>query len=470
MPAGGPAAAWARWVAAPRAVPLALQRLGPVRARAWLGSGDGGARRALLGALADAWPVPPGLHERLARAEAGPNVVAPAAPEPRLVAREGTHAAPAVLPRGDAGEQEADALPSDVFVDAVTWLQALCSVLVEAPQRAGDPAVIAARAVSTIAADTAGPAASDGMSAMPALAPARPAAEAHPPSPRQRSEPGLAADHDDRRDPVAPAPVTTGWAARQENDPWTPEAPRAALPPLPRSAAAKARVALPTAATSTFDTRFGGLFFLLNVATALGLYGDFTQPQHRGLPGSPWHWLQRAGRAALGRRFRADPLDAWLQAQAGPATPWPRPAAWAASASQLAAFAGDRRPHHVLADDLGQRVLHPAGFVLAWQAGAPAAESPGTIVHRRHRRAAPPDLWTLTWPLVRARLGVALGLPHRAALALTVSLPARLQARDGRVELQFALAALPLALRFAGLDRDPGWLPAAGADIRFRFD
>ncbi|MCW5665809.1 MAG: hypothetical protein KIT35_18420 [Piscinibacter sp.] len=61
-------------------------------------------------------------------------------------------------------------------------------------------------------------------------------------------------------------------------------------------------------------------------------------------------------------------------------------------------------------------------------------------------------------------------LPPRAALALALELPARLRAGAGRVELQFALAGLPLALRFAGLDRDPGWLPAAGSDIRFRFD
>uniref|UniRef100_UPI00197C2A06 hypothetical protein n=1 Tax=Piscinibacter defluvii TaxID=1796922 RepID=UPI00197C2A06 len=242
-------------------------------------------------------------------------------------------------------------------------------------------------------------------------------------------------------------------------------------PHAARTAAAAVPLARTAAPAVALDTRFGGLFFLLNVATALGLYGDFTQPQHRGLPCSPWHWLQRAGRASLGRRFRADPLDAWLHAQSGPAPPLPRPAAWAADASQRAAFAADTRPCHLLVDAAGQRLLHPAGFVLAWQAGAAALDAPpGTLVHRRRRGTTPPDLWTLTWPLVRTRLGAALGLPPRAALALALELPARLRAGAGRVELQFALAGLPLALRFAGLDRDPGWLPAAGSDIRFRFD
>jgi hypothetical protein len=423
--------------------------------------------------LADAWPVPPGLHERLACAEAGPIVVAPAAQEPRLVARVDTHARPAVPPRDDAGARDADGPHPDIFVDAATWLQALCSELVEAPQRAGDLAVIAARAVATTGAHRAVSAVSDGRSAMP-VAPARTAPSAATPahsSPWKEREPGRAADHDAPTDRITPVPAAAAAAARHEGDTWAADAPHAAPPPRPRPTATKARVALPTTATSALDTRFGGLFFLLNVATALGLYGDFTQPQHRGLPCSPWHWLQRAGRALLGRRFRADPLDAWLQAQSGPALPLPRPAAWAAEPAQRAAFAADARPCHLLVDAAGQRLLHPAGFVLAWQAGPAALDAPsGTLVHRTRRITAAPDLWTLTWPLVRARLGVALVLPPRAALALTVSLPARLQAHDGRVELQFALAALPLALRFAGLDRDPGWLPAAGADIRFRFD
>ena len=34
---------------------------------------------------------------------------------------------------------------------------------------------------------------------------------------------------------------------------------------------------------------------------------------------------------------------------------------------------------------------------------------------------------------------------------------------------QFHGPPLPLAVRFAGLDRDPGWIPAAGCDVRFHF-
>ena len=34
---------------------------------------------------------------------------------------------------------------------------------------------------------------------------------------------------------------------------------------------------------------------------------------------------------------------------------------------------------------------------------------------------------------------------------------------------ELSLAALPIAIRLAGLDRDPGWIPAAGHAVAFRF-
>jgi hypothetical protein len=37
------------------------------------------------------------------------------------------------------------------------------------------------------------------------------------------------------------------------------------------------------------------------------------------------------------------------------------------------------------------------------------------------------------------------------------------------VTVAFPLAGHPLPLRIAGLDRDPGWLPAAGLAVRFAF-
>jgi hypothetical protein len=38
------------------------------------------------------------------------------------------------------------------------------------------------------------------------------------------------------------------------------------------------------------------------------------------------------------------------------------------------------------------------------------------------------------------------------------------------LEVGFSLETYPLEIRLAGLDRDPGWIPAAGRTVRFRFE
>jgi hypothetical protein len=37
------------------------------------------------------------------------------------------------------------------------------------------------------------------------------------------------------------------------------------------------------------------------------------------------------------------------------------------------------------------------------------------------------------------------------------------------VHVHLSLSQLPLDLRIAGLDRDPGWIPAAGRSVAFHF-
>ena len=235
------------------------------------------------------------------------------------------------------------------------------------------------------------------------------------------------------------------------------------------------------AQTGACTTEFGGLCFLVNVALAAGLYGDFTRPLHVGLPVSPWRFLHAAGVAFFGRAFKIDPLArhlidrmGWgMGAQALP----PAPATWQLDMACIGPDAADPRPWHVLRAPGMLRVLHPAGFVLA-QATDPAelqpllAQAPGLLWHALARLPkGDPGLLGLMWPWLARRLASGLGLPApRPALDLALRLPARVDVQDTQWRLHFSLAALPLAVRLAGLDRDPGWVPAAGCDFRFHFD
>ncbi len=196
-------------------------------------------------------------------------------------------------------------------------------------------------------------------------------------------------------------------------------------------------------------TAHGGVFFLLNVALTWELYGDFTRPRHALLSVSPWQFLHASAFAMLGRSFAADPLAGWLRAQA----PFSRP--------RLASALGGT-PRSLLPEA-------EANKLLAFHATA-GIGAPRRLATTTRPTAKPDDELRAWWPLLRQRLSLALNLPEREALATCLNLPARVERRGDRVDVRFSLHHLPLAIRLAGLDRDPGWVPASGCDIRFHFE
>jgi hypothetical protein len=176
--------------------------------------------------------------------------------------------------------------------------------------------------------------------------------------------------------------------------------------------------ALPQAETSVspipgtrVETQYGGIFYLLNAWTAMEIYADFTAPRGRNLAVSPWDLLALVGRAWFPKSFVADPI--WT----------------------LLADLAVRDPE----DEPGRDVDLPDGWFAA-------------------------HLESLT-----ARLESALGCEqedvptlvcrHRATIAITAS----------ALHVHLSLSDLPLDVRIAGLDRDPGWIPAAGRSVYFDF-
>ena len=99
---------------------------------------------------------------------------------------------------------------------------------------------------------------------------------------------------------------------------------------------------------------------------------------------------------------------------------------------------------------------HPAGFPIADDGAAPLS-----IAWRRRR-------WVHCLArYLEARLKLATG--DDDAVALVCRRPAKIVDDAESVEMSFSLDRHPLALRLAGLDRDLGWLPAAGRRIAFVF-
>jgi len=154
------------------------------------------------------------------------------------------------------------------------------------------------------------------------------------------------------------------------------------------------------------ETNFAGVFYLVNLGIYLGLYGDFTMPMEPGIELNIWDFVALVGRELIGDEIEKDPV--WLL---------------------LADLAGRE-------DELENME---------------------------------PWLEELM-PSVRQRLRAALGLDETIDPGpLLISHSGRVCVTETHVDVFLLLAELPIAIRFAGLDRDPGWVPAAGRFIAFHF-
>jgi hypothetical protein len=71
---------------------------------------------------------------------------------------------------------------------------------------------------------------------------------------------------------------------------------------------------------------------------------------------------------------------------------------------------------------------------------------------------------------LRPELGLALGCTPDAVGGVLLRHRGRVEATATHVDVMLSLADLPISVRLAGLDRDPGWIPAAGRTIAFHFD
>ena len=240
------------------------------------------------------------------------------------------------------------------------------------------------------------------------------------------------------------------------------------------------------------ETEFGGIFYLINLGIFLELYGDFTAPARKSLALSIFDFIALIGRRLLNGQITEDPVWELLAQLAGrgkldaPGKGFEPPDEWRLPAQWLEAFPDERR-FEWTTDGERLRVKHPAGFLLL---DVPLSDSPAKQLKREmmvynasakrqssrksfsfSRSGSSLEQW-LDWimPYVRVRLCRALGIadasdPGRALGAQRASI----LLTGVHLDIFFALSEHPLEIRLAGLDRDPGWVPAAGRFVRFHY-
>ena len=227
-------------------------------------------------------------------------------------------------------------------------------------------------------------------------------------------------------------------------------------------------------ALQRIETGFGGLLFLTNALLSLGLYPDFTRPLDRGLHPSPFWLIDQLGQRLFGQLYRADPLHRWFGENS---LPGPLPEIWEV---QRAWLTGLPKATHSLRRTRSRTLIwDERGFAL--YDGLTATEPP-SLMRRiafagqeakqdRVRQARPmPRSANARWVACLAEfLCFRLNLACDGMVMRQLALPATVEFRMDRIDCHFPLAALPIEIRMAGLDRNPGWLPTEGRALAFHF-
>jgi hypothetical protein len=224
-----------------------------------------------------------------------------------------------------------------------------------------------------------------------------------------------------------------------------------------------------------FGTEFGGVFFLVNMLLALGFYPDFTRPRERGLAPSPSWLLDRLAERLFGRAYLDDPLHCRLS-EIG--LPGGLPVGWEVDPEWLTGL--PPAPHGLRSSRARTILWDVRGFALvdaphaaprrrrAWLRRY-AACGPCAALPRQPRRSMPRDS-DARWIACLAEFMTArLAMAGDGLGPQSLRLPASVTFDEQRVEVAFDLARLPVEVRLAGLDRDPGWLPAEGRSLAFSF-
>ena len=230
-------------------------------------------------------------------------------------------------------------------------------------------------------------------------------------------------------------------------------------------------------------TAWGGAFFLVNAFIARGWVADFTQPAGGGLALSPWALLAAVARTLVGPALRRDPLWPllWTLAERPPA-PAPRRRPWRGVLAGSAAPATARLARRATPATRWPVRATPAGRVARHAVPAAGRRTDRRAVAAAGRRtaalrppsptAAAPDPGHAIARLARSLrepLALALGVGPAELATTLLRQPAQVWASAGEVVVVFERARHPVAVRRAGLDRAPGWLPGAERRLRFVF-
>lgn len=236
-------------------------------------------------------------------------------------------------------------------------------------------------------------------------------------------------------------------------------------------------------------TRFGGIFYLLNLGLFLGLYRDFTENLSDEIDLNIWDFVLLLAFEFLGIEIEKDSVWQFLKEINGNLESIEHEflpeKEWSISTDWLKTFQNERKWFWFEKDNR-LIVRHPLNFsVIDVEKNE---ENENRFENRlenyrqffdeiekievfEYPKSTVFERWlkNLT-DYVKVRLLQALNLETVEEInEILLKKTARISISATHLEIYFNLVDLPLSVRFSGLDRDPGWIPAVGKFVKFHF-
>ena len=237
------------------------------------------------------------------------------------------------------------------------------------------------------------------------------------------------------------------------------------------------------------ETNFGGVFYLLNLGLYLKLYRDFADTETTEIDLNIWGFVAFLSLELTGEEIKLDniwqllaqfggrELDAEIAPDFDAPDDWRMPPEWLKTFQTTEKWFWAQTEKRLV-------VRHPSGFSVI------DIESCGDVenqlndelkVYRKDFSELAADdspnasEASKTWlknltEYVEIRLRQALNLSADEAIStILFERRATVVVTATHLDVTFRLADLPFAVRFSGLDRDAGWIPAAGKYVKFHY-
>lgn len=239
-----------------------------------------------------------------------------------------------------------------------------------------------------------------------------------------------------------------------------------------------------------FQTRFGGIFYLLNLGLYLQLYSDFTESLETEIDLNIWDFIALLGLEFLGEEIKTDAVWDFLKTMAerenddefgqefNQFQDWRMPLEWLETFPKNQKwFLGKKGKRLVIRHSEGFNVVD-----VSLGGDAEAQLKDELEVYQKHFseivKAEKKDFSQIKskkWlknlaEYLQKRLFQALNRQTLNDLnAILFKRKAMITTSATHLDITFGLADLPIEVRLAGIDRDPGWIPAAGKFVYFHF-